>query len=103
VFSHKATFELNSQVNRNTTTDIDNNPHWMMESYTQYPQKLNVWVRIPNDTLIGSFFIHGDLTAEKAILRDQIFPTIRQIAGKNFVETWYQQDGAPPHYTCLFR
>jgi len=41
-----------------------------------------------NDVLIGSFFIDGDLTAEKyeAMLRDQIFSTIKQIAGENFAE-----------------
>jgi len=59
----------------------------MLESHTQYPQKLNVWACVLNDVLIGkTFFI--DLTAEKyeAMLRDQIFPTIRHVAGENFAE-----------------
>lgn len=72
----------------------------MLKSHIQYPQKLNIWAGILNDVLIGPFFIDGDLTAEKyeVMLRDQILPTIRQVASENFAEIWYQQDSAPPHY-----
>lgn len=90
----------NSEVNRhNCRYWSDSNPHWISES-TQYPQKLNVWAGLLNDTLIGPFFIDGDLTAVKyeAMLRDQIVPRIREVSGDNFGEIWYQQDGAAPHY-----
>lgn len=33
----------------------------MRESYTQYPQKVNVWTGIICDTLIGPFFIEENV------------------------------------------
>ena len=69
-------------------------------SHTQYPQKINVWVGILNDTLIGPFFIDGNLNsrAYEELLRNQIVPRIREITGDNFQNIWFQQDGAAAHY-----
>lgn len=51
VFSDEATFQLNGEVNRhNCRYWSDANPFWMLESHTQYPQKINVWAGILNDT-----------------------------------------------------
>lgn len=101
VFSDECTFTLKGEVNRhNCRYWSDTNPHWVREDHTQYPEKVNVWEGIFNDTLVGPFFIDGDLTAAKYedMLRNQIVPRIREIAGDNFDDTWYQQDGAAPHY-----
>lgn len=101
VFSDEATFELNGHINRhNCRFWSDNNPHWMLEAKTQYPQKLNVWAGVLNNVLIGPFFIDGNLTAAKYedMLRNQILPAIIAIVGENFERTWFQQDGAPPHF-----
>ena len=72
----------------------------MLESHTQYPQKINVWAGILNDTLIGPFFIDGNLNARayEELLRNQIVPRIREITGDNFQNIWFQQDGAAAHY-----
>jgi len=45
-------------------------------------------VNVLNDVLIELFFINGDLTTEKykATLRNQIFSTIKQVAGEKFAE-----------------
>ena len=53
----------------------------MLESHTQYPQKINVWAVILNDTLIGPFFIDGNLDprAYKEIFRNQIVPRFEHI------------------------
>ena len=71
-----------------------------MESHTQYPQKINVWAGILNDTLIGPFFIDGNLNAlaYEELLRNQIVPRIREITGDNFPNIWFQQDRAAAHY-----
>lgn len=101
VFSDEATFTLKGEVNRhNCRYWSDTNPDWMLESHTQYPQKVNVWAGILNDTLIGPFFIDGNLNANtyEELLRNQIVPRIREVAGDNFDNTWYQQDGAAAHY-----
>jgi len=45
-------------------------------------------VNVLNNVLIGLFFFDDDLIAKKyeAMLRNQIFPTIKQITGENFAE-----------------
>lgn len=106
VFSDECTFTLNSEVNRhNYRYWSDTNPRWMQEFRIQYPQKVNVWAGILNNSIVGPFFIDGDLNAAKYLdmLRNQIIPRIREIAGDNFEQTWFQQDGAGPHYAIIVR
>lgn len=102
LFSDEATFELTGNVNRhNFRFWSDNNPRWMSDTRsTQYPQKLNVWAGIINNRIVGPFFIDGNLTAVKYedMLRNRIIPAIQAIVGDDFHQTWFQQDGAAPHY-----
>ena len=82
----------------------------MLESHTQYPQKINVWAGILkkinvwagilNDTLIGPFFIDGNLNARayEELLRNKIVRRIMEITGDNFQNIWFQQDRAAAHY-----
>jgi len=105
VFLDEATFMLNGSVNRhNSRYWSDSNPHWMRESKSQYPQKLNVWAGIVGEHIIGPFFIDGNLTAQKyeAMLRDDIVPTVRNIFDPDFDSVWFQQDGAP-HFSLQMR
>ena len=53
-----------------------------------------------NDTLIGPFFIGGNLNARayEELLKNQIVPRIREITGDNFQNIWFQPDGAAAHY-----
>ncbi|KAJ8915734.1 hypothetical protein NQ315_000670, partial [Exocentrus adspersus] len=53
IFSDEASFQLNG--------NSDENPHWMLEKHTQHPQKINVWVGLFGDQIIGPFFINGNL------------------------------------------
>lgn len=58
LFSDEATFCLNGTVNRqNCRYWARENPHWMQEAHTQYPQKINVWAGIIGDRIIGPFFL----------------------------------------------
>lgn len=101
VFTDEATFTLNGTVNRhNYSYWSDENPHWMIEKHTQRPQKLNVWAGIFGSQVVGPFFIEGNLNSVQylAMLRNQIIPTLQNIAGDNFGTLWFQQDGAPPHF-----
>ncbi|KAJ8961843.1 hypothetical protein NQ318_021460 [Aromia moschata] len=41
------------------------NPHWMMEANTQYPEKVNVWAGIINSQIIGPYFFDGTLTGAR--------------------------------------
>lgn len=58
----------------------------MVESHSQYLQKLNVWIGILNNTFIGPFFIDGNLNAEKYedMLRNEVVPAIIANVGENF-------------------
>jgi len=75
----------------------------MLETHTQYSQKLNVWAGTLNNTLIDSFFIDESLNAAKYedMLKNEILPAIRRIVGDNFAYTWFQQDGAGSHYSSI--
>lgn len=106
VFSDEATFEITGKVNRhNFRYWSDENPHWLLEASTQYPLKLNVWAGLYRDQLVGPFFIDGNLDGTKylQVLTDEIIPAIREIAGADFHNVWFQQDGAPPHYSRCVR
>lgn len=97
---------LNGSVNRhNSRYWSDSNPHWMRESKSQYPQKLNVWAGIVGEHIIGPFFIDGNRTAQKyeAMLCDDIVPAVRNIFDPDFDSVWFQQDGAPPHFALQVR
>ncbi|EFN70920.1 Transposable element Tc3 transposase, partial [Camponotus floridanus] len=102
VFSDEATFELNGNVNRHNMRYWNSeNPNWAIDSRsTQHPQKVNVWAGIINNRIVGPFFIDGNLTAEKyeRMLREDIIPAIQAIVGDDFERTWFQHDGAAPHY-----
>jgi len=91
VFSDEAIFELNGSVNRYNCRFWSNNPHWILEVHTLYLQKLNVWAGMLNNILNGPFFIDGNLNAAKYedMLRNEIFPAIKQIIEDNFAHTWF--------------
>lgn len=102
IFSDEATFFLNGSVNRhNMSYWSDTNPHWIMDTRsTQWPQKIMVWAGIMNNRIIGPFFIEGNLTGDmyEDLLRVAIIPAIQDVVGEDFDQTWFQQDGAAPHY-----
>ncbi|XP_050307511.1 uncharacterized protein LOC126744196 [Anthonomus grandis grandis] len=97
---------LDVNVNRhNCRFWASENPHRFLESHTQHPQKLNVWAGILNDRIVKAFFIERNLTGKKylTMLRNEIVPVINEIAGDNFNITYFQQDGAAPHYAINVR
>uniref|UniRef100_A0A1B6HYH3 DUF4817 domain-containing protein n=1 Tax=Homalodisca liturata TaxID=320908 RepID=A0A1B6HYH3_9HEMI len=101
LFSDEATFFLNGNVNRhNCRYWASENPHWITESHSQQPQKLNVWCGILGNKIVGPFFINGNLNAELYynMLQNEIIPAIQIASGEYFDNVWFQQDGAPPHY-----
>lgn len=108
VFSHEATFCLNGSVNKqNYRYWATENPRWIMECHTQYPQKVNVWAGIVENRILNPFLIDGNLTGERYLefLENDLVPCLATLfpnpedpdVPNNFL--WYQQDGAPPHYS----
>lgn len=112
VFSDESTFCLNGTVNRqNWRCWSRENPRWMREEHTQYPQKVNVWAGIINNTIIGPFFLPGILTGDSYLefLRNEVMPDlIQRFPNQNNPHLlddniWFQQDGAPPHFSARVR
>lgn len=107
VFSDEATFCLNGTVNRHNCRYWSmHNPHWIQEARTQYPQKLNVWAGIFRQRIIGPYFIDGSLTGRKYVelLQNEIIPELLRVVGDELRNNvWFQQDGAPPHYSLIAR
>ena len=106
VFSDEAQFTIDGEINRHNCrywTDI--NPCWMIDSKTQHKQSVNVWAGILNNTIIGPYFIDGNLNAQKyeSLLKEHIVPKVRQLAEHHTGELWFQQDGATPHYAVSVR
>lgn len=107
VFSDESTFSLNGTVNKqNCRYWADENPHWMMEANTQYPQRVNVWAGIVSNRVIGPYFFNGTLDGEQYLdfLRFELLPALAVLfpnaedPDAPDPRIWFQQDGAPPHY-----
>lgn len=100
LFTDESTFYLqhshNSAVVRYWSRE---NLHLNIPTRTQYPQKLNVWIGMINNTIIGPIFINGNLNGARYLemLRNQIVPAIEEQFNIN--QTWYQHDGCPAHCT----
>ncbi|XP_071053327.1 uncharacterized protein [Onthophagus taurus] len=109
-FSDECTFSLNGEVNRhNCRIWSDTNPHVFREAHTQHPEKLNVWVGILGDHIIGPLFIPGNLNGEiyLEMLENVIDPLITEKLENDPLlleqQLHFQQDGAPPHYAAPLR
>lgn len=112
LFSDEATFVLNGTVNKqNCRYWSTENPHWMMEANTQYPQKVNVWAGIINSQIIGPYFFDSTLTGARYLdfLQNFLVPELRILFpdddNPNEIDRniWYQQDGAAPHFALEVR
>lgn len=108
IFSDESTFCLNGVVNKqNYRYWSSTNPHWAVEAHTQYKESVNVWAGIVSDRIIGPYFFDGTLTGQRYLdfLRNELIPALCRLFPNannpnipgDFV--WFQQDGAPPHFS----
>ena len=103
LFSDESPFKLNG--NRNPTHEFywaNQNPHLYNPCRNQGSQSVMVWLGLHNERLVGPYFFEGTVTGESylQLLRDHVVPDLR--ATLDF-PTWFQQDGAPPHYSNVVR
>lgn len=108
-FSDESVFFLDGRVNtQNSRYWSQTNPHEFYESRSQFPRKLNVWAGIFRSKIVGPFFFDGNLDGPKYLemLEQQIVPRIREISVETNLpvqQAYFQQDGAPPHYSLIAR
>lgn len=102
-WSDEAHFKLNGHVNRhNSIYWATENPHVEIQRDVNTPG-ITVWAAICSDGLIGPFFFSGNVSGESyvSLLNDEFFPAVRDRA--DIQDMWFQQDGAPAHYSNLAR
>lgn len=101
-FSDETTYTLHGEPNRqNTRIWAKENPREFLQTRTQWPQKVNVWIGILGHHVIGPFYIDGNLNGEKylQLLQQQVYPEIQRVRGGRTDDVWFQQDGCPSHCT----
>lgn len=77
-----------------------NNPHVISECRHQVRFSINVWAGIINDTIIGPYFVEGNLTGGTYLnmLQSVIPELIEDIPVEYLNNLYYQHDGCPAHY-----
>jgi hypothetical protein len=81
-FTDEKIFTLDGKVYRqNCRIWARENPYVIDEVHTQWPQKLNVWLGVISNHLIGPFFIDGPLNGQKYLdlLREHVLPALEDI------------------------
>jgi hypothetical protein len=83
----------------------------MRETHTQFSQKLNVWAGIIGDRILEPVLLDGNLDGVIyfTLLQEDLIPALAALF-PNLLDPdlpderiWYQQHGAPPHYTVIVR
>lgn len=103
MFSDEACFHVSSEVNKqNMRYWSQDNPHWMRDDKIQGSPKVTVWCGLWGVRLIGPFFFYETVNGERYLemLQQQLLPKLDEVGYK---PTWFQQDGAPPHYAVRVR
>lgn len=105
IFTDESSFIRHGQVSRHWTYYWGReNPHEVQEARDQYVEKLNVWCAIWDDTIIGPFFIEGNLTAEscRELFDTVVCPELDPLIAANAdLDPYFMLDGAPAHTSRL--
>lgn len=95
-FTDECTFTLNKKPNlHNSRYWSQHNPHYILETNSQYIERVNVWAGILGSHIIGPFFIEK-INSDKylELLIEKVGP---EIANLNLETVWFQHDGCPAH------
>ncbi|XP_031788988.1 uncharacterized protein LOC100679651 [Nasonia vitripennis] len=79
----------------------EENPHWFIENDRQHRWKVNLWVGIVGDRIVGPIFYDRNLTARRY---RNLLRSIRRRLNNNPValnRMWWQMDGAPAHNAAM--
>ena len=105
LFSDEAVFHLSGEVNRHNCVywSSDNPSHTTMKPL-QSP-KIVVWMGLWSGGLIGPYVFDATVNGESYLemLRDWLLPQLQHIDSFNDGELFFQQDGAPPHWSRAVR
>src|SRR5215469_2116761 len=102
LFSDKASFTRDGVNNlRNVHTWSNDNPHETSVTKFQRRFSVNVWCGLLGNKLIGPFVFDNNLTGYtcEVFLRNELPGLLEDIPLMIRSQTYFQHDGAPPHYT----
>ena len=103
IFSDESVFHVCNHPNRqNTRIWASQQPHFQLE-YMRDTPKTTVWLAIHKNTVIGPYFFDTNVNGEAYLkmLREFLIPRLELLGIKDTV--YFQQDGAPCHYTRAVR
>lgn len=102
VFSDEAVFHLNGMVNlHNLHFWAPENPHMQIEK-PHDRQSITVWCMVDPTGVVAYDIKSETMNGERycGVLREKVLPYFRKRQNRN---RKYQQDGAPPHFSCNAR
>lgn len=102
LFTDEATFHKNGSVNRhNFHYYSTENPHFMRQIDHQHRWSLNVWGGIVGRNVVGPHFFNGHLNGPMYLnFLQQVLPNLlRNVPEQTRHRMWFQQDGAPAHFS----
>ncbi len=107
IFSDEAQFKLNGLVNRHNSVYYDTvNPHVTYEVQLNQPGVL-VWAGFSKFGVFGPYFFESTCTGQSYLnmLQDYLLPGLCTMHSErmNAGTIYFQQDGAPAHYTRAVR
>lgn len=101
IWSDEAIFKLNGQINKHNCVYWNSeNLHHTLQKSVNLPG-LHVWCGISSDGIIGPYFFNNTVTGASYLkmLQDWFWPQVADRAD----HIYFQQDGAPPHYSVAVR
>lgn len=102
LWTDEAKFTRDGVVNRhNQHFWASTNPHWILQGHNQVQWSVNVWCGIYGDHILGPVFYDGNLNGQRylALLQNTVGGWAENLPLQVLAQTWFQQDGAPPHRT----
>lgn len=115
-FTDEAIFHLNGRFRKTRYWAVEN-PRRYIPCREQYSPKVMVWAGILGTKIIGPYFFENNVTGKLIdffiiafkgvsyckMLTDFVEPFLQSLPITERSKVWYQQDGAPPHYSKLAR
>jgi hypothetical protein len=107
LWTDEAQFSRDGVVNiHNMHYWADENPRWLRQTAHQEQWRTNVWCGILGDRIVGPVFYDGTLNRQRyrdLILNGIVTTIVDNMPLQAYRETWYQHDGAPPHFAIISR
>lgn len=111
-FSKRILFTDESCFTRRGITNIhndhiysDDNPYAIKEKHFQREFKVNIWIGLINETLVGPFNLPERLDGNTytAFLREHLPGLLEDVPLIVRNRMWFMHDGAPPHFAQIAR